>query len=377
MFSAVFSDSLKDDLEAEDSEDNDFTEEMKARLAINEIVKQNDFKIMKYEQLSSLIDTIKHCGIDKSILYMFNKDNQLSTVTNTYLPSIEDFASIDSDTCNKVINGLMIAGNETFLNGVGLNGVGEFAKALFDDFLKPFRAGQRWLQSLKNHKDDIDKVHKYCDIIKQNKYAKLSGTLNIPDAKRFADALAAGNTSLLRNEANMMMRYVADWERPLFLDDKRSITYANKMRKLCSQLSIIEENVNNILDTSAENITETDLSKIHLQDYLSIADKIFDRISDLEDINRKYPGYWKIGIANGSNLSIQKFAAALMQFSEKMSAGEKLFAWGPTMIFTWFHRGIIGTASNGWKALSQTSDIDWHIFYKFKHATRLISERLK
>lgn len=44
--------------------DIDFTETMKARSAIDEIAAQADFKIMQYEQLQSLIDTIKHCGND-------------------------------------------------------------------------------------------------------------------------------------------------------------------------------------------------------------------------------------------------------------------------------------------------------------------------
>lgn len=63
--SAVFSDKLADE-HSDIEDDGDFTNIMKASADIDKIAYQNDIKVMQYKQLSKLIDTIQHCGIDKS-----------------------------------------------------------------------------------------------------------------------------------------------------------------------------------------------------------------------------------------------------------------------------------------------------------------------
>ena len=60
--SAVFSDKLADEY-SDIEDDGDFTNIMKASADIDKIAYQNDIKVMRYEQLSKLIDTIQHCGI--------------------------------------------------------------------------------------------------------------------------------------------------------------------------------------------------------------------------------------------------------------------------------------------------------------------------
>lgn len=373
--SAVFSDKLADEY-SDIEDDGDFTNIMKASADIDKIAYQNDIKVMQYEQLSKLIDTIQHCGIDKSLLYMFNKNNELSTVTHVSLPSLEDFTSIDQNTCNQVIEGLSFAGDESFANMMG-----DLSMAMIEDFIKPFSAGYRWLQSLNDYSGAIEKVKDRLNTLKKNKNVPLQGNLNAPDMQQFKKALQIADTDSYREQANTLMKNLTN--NKFFGYPEKAQSAARQLRKMAAEIDAKYELIDNLLSTSVKNYNTLNLDRLKVSDVEDTADKIFERLNNVKHADKTYPGYWKIGTTSldamfHAGWKMGDIFTSLSTFLRGIPTTAGAILMSPTIFSLYWNRGVIGIATNGWRVLSKSADLDYHIFSRFRFTlNRILYHNLK
>lgn len=61
------------------------------RAEIQRIADIQDHNTYQLMEVYKLINTLKSCGVDRSILFMYNKNNELSKLSGVVLPSLEDY----------------------------------------------------------------------------------------------------------------------------------------------------------------------------------------------------------------------------------------------------------------------------------------------
>ena len=61
------------------------------RAEIQRIADLQDHTTYQVMEVYKLINTLKFCGVDRSILFMYNKNNELSKLGGVVLPSLEDY----------------------------------------------------------------------------------------------------------------------------------------------------------------------------------------------------------------------------------------------------------------------------------------------
>lgn len=65
---------------------------------------------------------------------------------------------------------------------------------------------------------------------------------------------------------------------------------------------------------------------------------------------------WKIG----------DFISAIVAFVKGIQPTTSPVLLTPSMISAYWYKGVIGISTNGWRVLSKSADLDYHIFFRFK-----------
>lgn len=361
------------------SDENDFVseeeldelEESKERLM--SVIRSNALNDMQYHNFADLISTIRNCGIDKSILHLYNRDGRLSRLTGVELPSLEALnygETVPSHVSNLVADKLIIA-----MEG---NAFGDFFRAYYDDWLKPFRAGWRWFKSeVNNANKHKAKIEAYCDVLSSAKNKKLEGTVHsipINGLKR----LLQNNVSRYLSKADQIMKEINDGH----TSGEDAVEMADQMRDIRDKVRAEFDEIKGACNAKQD----IDLSRVSIADLISIGKEAAKRLDAVAKMDQSYPGFWVTGYNTGKIHAIVSgllpgwtHAAETVAYAASGGAAG-VFAAGVSStlheISVFFHRGVISTCSVGWQVLTITSDADMKLCRTIESLLHEVSSRV-
>lgn len=338
------------------------------------IINMNEVKLMKMNNFYQLVDTIRTCGIDKSVLFLYNRNNQLASITGVPLPSIEEFDNgyRVSDSTSKLVAEKLIVSMEG-------NEFGDTLKAYYDDLLKPFRAGYRWYQSLSDEVGRLKaRILAYIDILEEHKSSKLQGNEEIVSIASFKRAIS-NDVTKMRDRANSILLSAGktDWK------NDEAIEYADDMREIRDKVRHEKASISEAMRAR----TDTDLSRLSVSELINIGKQAVERCDSIIKMNQTYPGFWVQGYNTGKvhgYLSgiLPGWSHALFSVLSGLTLNAQLVAGAHIgnaihQLSVYFHRGIISACSVGWQVLSLTVDVDMVLCREVARTLRICSDRVK
>lgn len=332
------------------------------RAEIQHIADLHDHTTYQVMEVYKLINTLKVCGVDRSILFMYNKNNELSKLGGVVLPSLEDYdngSRVSEKDIDTMISNLCTNAGIVAMEG---NQFGDYFKAYYDDFLKPFRAGWRWFQSMSTeHTKLAGRIESYLENLKANQRTKLSGKADLVALNTLKRHLTNKNTEY-RKEANKLIKELNEGHVTL----EESVDSADRMREMRDE---IRSNIDDIKgSTNASARISTDLSKVHINDYIKLGEQTIDRLKEISKMNETYDGFWYTGYSTGK---LHYIFTVL---------GNSLIAVGGASIYAasvLIHRGVISTVSVGWQVLTLTVDSDMVLARAIAHNLKELNDAIK
>lgn len=336
------------------------------RAELQRIIDLEDHNTYQLMEIDKLVNTIKQCGIDRSILCMYNQNNELSQLGGVRLPSLEEFDSgyrVSKYDVDTIVNNIQ---NKAGIIAMEGNFFGDYFKAYYDDFLKPFRAGWRWFQSMSSQPTRLaGRIESYVENLKSNQRAKLSGTVELVAYNTLKRHLT-NKTTDYREEANKIIKDMNEGH--FSLED--AVANADRLREIRDEVRSTIDDIKGSTRTNARS--KTDLSRISISDYIKLGEQTIDRLKSISKMNETYDGFWYTGYSSGKLHYImsclfggipEPTAIVINGVSYTMSVA--------------IHRGVISTASVGWQVLTLTVDADMLLARAIAHNLREISDAVK
>lgn len=336
------------------------------RAELQHIVDMEDHKTYQLMEIDKLINTIKQCGIDRSILCMYNQNNELASLGGVRLPSLEEFDSgyrVSKYDVDTIVSNIQ---NKASIAAMEGNQFGDFFKAWYDDFLKPFRAGWRWFQSMSDQPTKLaGRIESYIENLKANQRTKLSGSAEIIAYNTLKRHLT-NKTTEYRKEANKLIKDLNEGHVGL----EESVDSADRLREIRDE---VRSNINDIKgSTRASSRIRTDLSKVSISDYIKLGEQTIDRLKEISKMNETYDGFWYTGYSSGKLHYIFSSVASSIMLAGGAGVGNAMYSAS-----TYMHRGVISTASVGWQVLTLTVDADMILARAIAHNLKEINDAVK
>lgn len=336
-----------------------------SRAEVQRVADLQDHTAYQVMEVYKLINTLKSCGVDKSILFMYNKNNELSELSGVALPSLEDYdngSRVSDKDIDTMISNICAHDGIIAMEGADVEG---FVNACIDDLIKPYTAGYRWFQSISSqHTKIADRIKSYLENLKANKQTKLSGNAKLIAFNTLKNYLS-NKTTEYRKEANKLIKDINAGRTGL----KDSVNSADRMREMRNEL---RSNIDDIKKSvNSDSRINTDLSKINISDYIKLGEQIIDRLEEISTMNKTYDGFWYTGFASG------KLHFILKHLVIKLWGLAINFAIPLKLASVYVHRGVIGTASVGWLVLTLTVDADMILARAIEHDLKEINDAIK
>ena len=136
---------------------------------------------------------------------------------------------------------------------------------------------------------------------------------------------------------------------------------------MAAEIDAKYELIDNLLSTSVKNYNTLNLDRLKVSDVEDTADKIFERLNNVKHADKTYPGYWKIGTTSldamfHAGWKMGDVFTSLSTFLSGIPTTAGAILMSPTIFSLYWNRGVIGIATNGWRVLSKSADLDYHIF---------------
>lgn len=337
------------------------------RAEVQRIADLQDHTTYQVMEVYKLINTLKCCGVDRSILFMYNKNNELSKLSGVVLPSLEDYdngSRVSDKDINTMISNICENAGIVAMEG---NQFGDFFKAYYDDFLKPFRAGWRWFQSMSTEPTKLaGRIESYIENLKANQRTKLSGKAEIIAFNTLKRHLS-NKTTEYRKEANKLIKELNAGHVSL----EESVDGADRMREIRDE---VRSNINDIKgSTRASSRIYTDLSKISISDYIKLGEQTIERLKEISKMNETYDGFWYTGYSTGKlHYIFSSLANSFVALAGTIVESNVMYAAS-----VYLHRGVISTVSVGWQVLTLTVDADMVLARAIAHNLKEINDAIK
>lgn len=345
-----------------------------------------------YANLCSVIDTLKHnlyqdaefnnivnaiseCGLDRSLLFMYNRNNELSRMTNIHIPSLEEFD-----------NGYRLSNNETdlllcdmikhvYFAGQESLSISEVFEAIGADFVKPAMAGIRWFQTIIDKPKKLsDKIEHAIDTIKSSKITKFSDrSISMPSLENIKKILDHDNN--LIEEANKLLLDVCNGK----IKEDDVIDAGNRMKKIDTLSNSYADTTHRLTNRS----TQVKLSSISPNELIKLGEKAIKKLDSIEKMNKTYPGFFHMGSSVGKlqgiiselipkGLSAAQCATLIAEATgqiSKFAARAALKSIGNVSFITFvirsigavINRGYLTTSVYGWRALTVSVSADMRV----------------
>lgn len=337
------------------------------RAEIQRIADIQDHNTYQLMEVYKLINTLKSCGVDRSILFMYNKNNELSKLSGVVLPSLEDYdngSRVSDSDVNTMIGNICQNAGIIAMEG---NQFGDFFKAYYDDFLKPFRAGWRWFQSMSTQPTKLaGRIESYLENLKANQRTKLSGSADLIAFNTLKRHLT-NKTNEYRKEANKLIKSLNEGH--VTLED--SVDCADRMREMRDAVRSDIADIRGSTNATARN--KTDLSRISISDYIKLGEQTIERLKEISKMNETYDGFWYTGYSTGKlHYLFTSLANSFILTGAAIAEGNVMY-----MASVYIHRGVISTASVGWQVLTLTVDADMVLARAIAHNLKEINDAVQ
>ena len=344
------------------------------RAEIQRIADLQDHTAYQVAEIYKLINTLKYCGVDRSILFMYNKNNELSELSGVVLPSLEDYdngSRVSDKDIDTMISNICAHAGIISMEGIIQNNT--YAQALVDEIARPFRAGWRWFQSMSEQPTKLaERIEGYLENLKANKRTKLSGNAELIEFNTLKNHLT-NKTTTYRNEANKLIKDLNEGR----IDLEESVNSAKRMREIRdevkSDIADIKKSVN------SDSRVSTDLSRINISDYIKLGEQTIDRLKKISNMNKTYDGFWATEMANTHNqnhlwnINLSLWLNLLLKAIGKSN----ILVATPWLASVYIHRGVISTESVGWQVLTLTVDSDMILARAVAHNLKEINDAVK
>ena len=317
-------------------QDNDDIDSINTdRTELQCIIDRNLHEAYLDTQFSNLLQAIAECGVDRSILYMYNQNDELANCTNIHIPSLEEFDNgyrLTKDETNQLLTDMI---HIVYFAGMEHN-VNNYDDVQYDDAVKVFRAGWRWFQSISGKSSRLAKHIERCvNEIKASNITKFNNATAQITRLDILKKNMANDIVKYRKEANDILHDLNKGKE----SKEDSIENAKRMSKIRSAVQSIR---NYVKGSVKYKIQDVNISRIPVNDLVKLGEEAIERLNDVTRMNKTYDGFWHTGF------SVGKMHALLATGAGIMGRGS----------VNYYYRGIIVTSSVGWQTLSYTVDAD-------------------
>ena len=336
-----------------------------------ELQRVTDYKLHEaYQvmQFDNLLKTIQNCGIDRSVLYMYNRNGELSKQTTVYLPSLEEFDDgyrLNKNETSTLINDLV---RNTYLPGMEGNVIADYFRAWADEILMPFRAGWRWFQSIHSKAGKLQRAieERLAELKEMQRKSKQvnhtdSKTINICSINTLKKYMKDNRVSDIRKEANIIISQLNEGVYAY----ESAVDSADRMRTLRDDTrELIRE-----VSSAVKDKNEIKLASISVADAIKLGEDAIKHLDDIQKMDKTYNGFWYSGWSVGK---LHTIASAILPPVAPVGVSQTVVPMGLGIhaVSVFIHRGVISTASVGWQTLTLTVDAEIHIC---KEVERLLS----
>ena len=299
-------------------------------------------------EFSNIVNAISECGLDRSLLFMYNRNNELSRMTSIHIPSLEEFD-----------NGYRLSNNETdlllcdmikhvyFAGQEGLS-VSDGFQAILADIASPFIAGARWFQTIVDKPKKLsDKIEHAIDTIKSSKVTKFSdrsiSMIPLDNIKKVLNR----NDDLIE-EANEILLDVCSGK--IKSDDV--IEAGNRMKKISM---LAASNTSATIAYISNSSVERKLSSISPNELIKLGEEAIKKLDGIEKMNKTYPGFFHTG------WSVGKLHGLLGYLLPILNGAFNVASIVLKAVSAIIHRGYITTAAHGWDALTTAVHSDMRV----------------
>lgn len=326
-------------------------------------------------EFNNIVNAIRECGLDRSLLFMYNRNNELSRMTSIHIPSLEEFD-----------NGYRLSNNETdlllcdmikhvYFAGQESLSVSAVLEAIYADFVKPYAAGVRWFQTIVDKPKKIsDKIEHAIDTIKSSKVTKFSDrSISMPSLGNIKKILNHDNN--LIEEANKLLLDVCNGK----IKEDDVIEAGDKMRQINIASNSYADTTHSLINFS----TEVKLSSISPNELIKLGEEAIKKLDGIEKMNKTYPGFFRTGMSVGKlqgiiseliprGLSLAQVVTLLAEATGKVSkfvADAALKSISRANLITFvirsigavINRGYLTTSVYGWSALTTSVRADMKV----------------
>ena len=352
-----------------------------------ELQRITDYKlheVYQVMQFDNLLKTIQNCGIDKSFLYMYNRNGELSNQTTVYLPSLEEFDDgyrLTKSETSTLINDLV---RNTYLPGMEGNVVADYFRAWVDEILMPFRAGWRWFQSIHSKAGKLQRaIEEYLAGLKEMQRKGKRPNYNETDAAEYVRGETDSKTiticslatlkkymkddriSTIRKEANIIINQLNEGVYAY----ESAVDSADRMRTLRNDTRELMREVS----SAVKDKNELKLASINIADVIKLGEAAIKHLEDIQKMDKTYNGFWYSGWSVGK---LHTIASAILPPVAPVGVSQTVLpiGLGVHAVSVFIHRGVISTASVGWQTLTLTVDAEIRVC---KEVERLLSRVAK
>ena len=354
------------------------------RAELQRVIDYKLHEVYQVMQFDNLLKTIQNCGIDKSFLYMYNRNGELSNQTTVYLPSLEEFDDgyrLTKSETSTLINDLV---RNTYLPGMEGNVIADYFRAWIDEILMPFRAGWRWFQSIHSKAGKLQRaIEQYLVELKEMQRKDKRPNYNTTDAAEYIQGETNSKTiticslatlkkymkddriSTIRKEANIIISQLNEGVYAY----SSAVDSADRMRTLRDDTrELIKE-----VSSAVKDKNDIKLSSINITDAIKLGEAAIKHLEDIQKMDKTYNGFWYSGWSVGK---LHTIASAILPPVAPVGASQTVapMGLGIQAVSVFIHRGVISTASVGWQTLTLTVDAEICVC---KEVERLLSRVAK
>jgi hypothetical protein len=267
-----------------------------------------------------------------------------------------------------------------YIPGMEGNFIADYFRAWVDEILMPFRAGWRWFQSIHSKAGKLQRaIETYLTALDQYKRKGKRPDYNTTDAAEYLRGETNSKTieicsiatlkklikddriTDIRKEANIIISQLNDG----VYGKLDAVDSADRMRELRdSTRDLLRE-----YSAAVKDKTEIKLTSVDMSDVIKLGEDAIKHLDAIQKMDKTYNGFWYTGWSVGK---LHTIASAILPPVAPMGAAQTVvpIGLGIHAVSVFIHRGVISTASVGWRTLTLTVDTDIKVC---KEIERLLS----
>ena len=355
-------------MEMYEQEDDDIDSTDEARAELQRVIDYKLHEVYQVVQFDNMIKTLENCGVDKSFLYMYNKNGELSNQTTVHLPSLEEFDDgyrLTKSETNLLINDLV---KSVYLPGMEGNVIADYFRAWVDEIMIPFRAGWRWFQSINSK---ASKLHRALDIyiadLKEMQRKGKRPSYSTTDAAEYLQGETDSKTISIcsiatlkkymndkrimniRKEANTIIKQLNEG----IYQYESAVDCADRMRELRDTTRDIKREIS----TARHDRSKVKLASLDFKELIKLGEDAIKHLEEIQQMDKTYNGFWYTGWSVGK---LHTISSLILPPVAPVGALHTVvpMGLGINAISVFIHRGVISTASVGWQTLTLTVDAE-------------------